>query len=73
MKLSDGSILTFSLDGENLRVDASKPACGKSFEGVARILAPKSKVPAIQIERGLGLEAVEAILNFAKEYQETAK
>lgn len=72
--LSDGSILTFNyeVNGGNISVDASKPACGMSFSGVAKILDPLGQVPALQIETGLGLEAVEAIVSFAKQFNQGA-
>ena len=48
--------------GDDIRVDGAA-ACSRRFEGVAWILDYRSNNPALRIEKGLGLQAVQAILD----------
>ena len=47
--------------GDDMRVDAAV-SCGHRLEGVAWILDYSSENPALKIEKGVGLELVEAII-----------
>ena len=47
--------------GDDMRVDAAV-SCGHRLEGVAWILDYRSDNPALKIEKGVGLELVEAII-----------
>jgi hypothetical protein len=50
---------------EQIRVDAALE-CGKRFEGIAWITAPNSLVPCLRLDKPLGVEAVQAILDRVK-------
>lgn len=47
--------------GNDIRVDGAA-SCSRRFEGVAWILNYRSENPALKIEKGLGVLAVQAIL-----------
>jgi hypothetical protein len=73
IELSDGSILKFvPVHKEVIRVDAIKPECGVSFEGVAEILTIEGYLPSIQIPKGLGPEAAQAVIDHAKQISSAA-
>jgi hypothetical protein len=46
---------------DNIRIDAAV-GCGKRLEGVAWILEYQSVNPSLRIEKGIGLQLVQRIL-----------
>jgi hypothetical protein len=56
------SLAYVSVGDDIIRIDAAA-SCGKRFEGVAYVLDASSQMPFLRIEKGLGIEAVQEILN----------
>jgi hypothetical protein len=58
-------VLAYVPIGKDMRIDAAV-SCGHRFEGVAWILDYKSESPLLRIDKGVGIEMVEAIIARAK-------